>query len=408
MPVTVGLANIASVLGVVCIACRRGGRVLMYVTAAAIAVMARSIPAEMLAAVWNPAAALLPFTALVFLCWSVACGDLRLLPLTVVAASFVMQCHLTYVVPTLGLLTVAGFGLVLGGTALDHRTTRNWLIGSAILGVVCWGAPLLQQAIDRPGNLVVLKRAGAASHATLSTDVAVHAVERAIGLVPWWMRSPRSVLVRIGELNTAPGTLAALSTAMLLALVIATMLVGARGRRRDVVTGAAVTLTLCAALVLSVTSVPRSAFGTVGYGLWWASVVGLWTWLFVGWSVVSLGWGVRLARPLQPVRRRLAVASVGGRAAALGVVSIVGVWVAAHGRRQDPERVPAVTAEHRRTTGERPGQRRSSPGRGAASRRHLPHRGVPVRRHLEPSPTRSRGDDHAGLSVLRAPVPPHT
>ena len=138
MPVTVGLANIASVLGVVCIACRRGGRVLMYVTAAAIAVMARSIPAEMLAAVWNPAAALLPFTALVFLCWSVACGDLRLLPLTVVAASFVMQCHLTYVVPTLALLTVAGFGLVLGGTALDHRTTRNWLIGSAILGVVCW------------------------------------------------------------------------------------------------------------------------------------------------------------------------------------------------------------------------------------------------------------------------------
>ena len=32
---------------------------------------------------WNPSAPLLPFTLLIFLAWSVACGDFRLLPLTV-------------------------------------------------------------------------------------------------------------------------------------------------------------------------------------------------------------------------------------------------------------------------------------------------------------------------------------
>ena len=61
---------------------------------------------------WNPSAGLLPFTLLVFLCWSVACGEHRLLPITALVGSFVIQLQLTYLLPSLGLLLIALAGLI--------------------------------------------------------------------------------------------------------------------------------------------------------------------------------------------------------------------------------------------------------------------------------------------------------
>ena len=67
----------------------------MFATAAAIGLMCQSLSSESLHDVWNPAAGLFPFLLLCFLCWSLACGEHRLLPLTVLVASFVTQTHLT-------------------------------------------------------------------------------------------------------------------------------------------------------------------------------------------------------------------------------------------------------------------------------------------------------------------------
>jgi hypothetical protein len=101
-----GAWNTIAIIGAVALARRRGGLGLMFATAAAIALMCQSLPSESFHDVWNPAAALFPFLLLVFLCWSLACGEYRLAPLTVLVASYVTQTHLTYLAPTLGMLAV--------------------------------------------------------------------------------------------------------------------------------------------------------------------------------------------------------------------------------------------------------------------------------------------------------------
>ena len=57
--VTVGLVNVASVMGIVALAHRRGGLLLMLAVAVAVPVMLTSLPTEAFSDVWNPAAALL-------------------------------------------------------------------------------------------------------------------------------------------------------------------------------------------------------------------------------------------------------------------------------------------------------------------------------------------------------------
>ncbi len=104
--VWMGAVNTLAIIGCVALARRRGGSVLMFATAAAIALMCQSLASESFHDVWNPAAALFPFLLLIFVCWSLACGDLKLLPLGVLLASFVIQTHLTYLAPTLGMVAV--------------------------------------------------------------------------------------------------------------------------------------------------------------------------------------------------------------------------------------------------------------------------------------------------------------
>ena len=98
-PVVMGLVNVACVMGSVALARRRGGPVLMVAAALGIAFVCRSLPTEVLASPFNPGASLLPFTLLTFLTWSVACGDSRLLPISVAVASLVAQCHLANALP---------------------------------------------------------------------------------------------------------------------------------------------------------------------------------------------------------------------------------------------------------------------------------------------------------------------
>jgi hypothetical protein len=113
MAVTMGLVNATAVIAVVALARSGGGRPLMFLAAAAIPIMSMSLAAETFHDIWNPAATLFPFLLLIFLCWSLACGRWRLLPVTVLVASFCVQTHLTYLAPALGMLAVGLAGLAL-------------------------------------------------------------------------------------------------------------------------------------------------------------------------------------------------------------------------------------------------------------------------------------------------------
>src|SRR5947209_15464791 len=59
---TMGVVNVACVVGVVALARRRGGLWLMLAAALAVAVMCRSLVPETLHDPWNPSAAVVPFT----------------------------------------------------------------------------------------------------------------------------------------------------------------------------------------------------------------------------------------------------------------------------------------------------------------------------------------------------------
>jgi hypothetical protein len=329
MPVTVGVVNVACVIGIVALARGRGGRALMFVVAAGLALMTASIPAIAHAAVWNPAAALLPFTLLIFAAWSIASGEYRLLPVAVLTASFAAQCHLTYVLPSLTALVVGVAGLAVSWRRgrLAPGRPAVWVAAAALVAVVCWSAPAVQQLRDDPGNLTVLRRAGTSADPKLGSQVGRRAVAHAVGAAPWWLQSPRGALRRIGELSVSPGALRTASAVAVIAALAAAVLLGLLRRRRDVVAAGVLGLALVAALGVAASSVPRTAFGTVGYSLWWASAVGLFAWIAVGWSAVTLfAAGRRLPSPGRPAAAGLA---------GVAIVAAVGVVVAVDANRRD-------------------------------------------------------------------------
>jgi len=310
----------------------------MIVTALAVPVMLISLPPESYSDVWNPAIAVMPFALLVGLGWSLACGEHRLLPLTVVIASFVVQCHLIYLLPALACVSAGLGGLALHRSRVRRGTTagpaaehlgrlRPWLVAALVLALVCWSGPLIDQAFNRPGNLLQLARAAQTDTASLGPSVGARAVVRTIGIPPWWIRQPRGALERIGDLDNAPDALATGTALLVLAGLMGVVAGGLWRRLVDVVAGGVLALALCAAVGLATASVPRASFASTGYALWWTSAAGMWIWLILGWSLA------RLPRPVaRTVHRRPALAAAGVLAAA-----VVGVLVAA---RADPPAEP--------------------------------------------------------------------
>jgi hypothetical protein len=339
MAVTAGLVNVASVVGAVALARRRGGLWLMFATAIAIALMLRSIPAHAYSDVWNPWVPLLPFLLLIFLAWSLACGDIRLLPLAVLVASFVSQAHLAFLLPAAGVMAVGLAGLVARYARpppSGRAPIRPWVIAAAVVLVACWTAPAIEQATDRPGNAVLLARAATSDEPTLGRQAGAHAVARAVGVRPWWLKAPRSTEARMVDLRGAPGPRTLASTIVVLAALIAVLAAGAMRRRRDVVAAAALGLVLSLVVGLNAAGTPEPAFATVGYTMLWASPAGMVVWLLLGWSVVALVAGS--ARPV-----------MGARPAALGlgIAVTVGTVVAL---TADPSFEPF---DEMRTAGER-------------------------------------------------------
>jgi hypothetical protein len=349
MTVTMGALNTLCIVGCVALARRRGGRVLMVMTALAIALMCQSLAAETFHDVWNPSAGLFPFTLLIFLCWSLACGEYRLLPPTVVVASFVVQAHLTYLPPTLGLLAVGAGGLAVGGIARRRRgglgsrqhegrgsrrhegrgarqhegrgsrrrkgrgdSARRrrlvvWGLATTLVAAVCWSATIAGQLTEHPGNLTLVAEAATKHKATLGSGVGWHAVVHAVGIVPWWLQTPKSRWQRKYEVRSTPTARATDSTVALLAAVVLVGLLALGRRRRDVAAMALIALVLCPALaaVAAATPTPRLLSATLGYTMWWGSQVGMVVWLTLAWALwLALAGAAR--RAARAARRRRA------------------------------------------------------------------------------------------------------
>ena len=165
LTLTMTAFNTAAILASVALARRRGGKALMFAAAIAIALMSHSLGSEALHGIWNPAAGLFALMLLSFTCWSLACGERWLLPLAVLVASFVIQCHLAYVAPALGLLGVGLIGLLISRFVRDgdaaacsgrgeQRRGELWLpaLVGLLVALICWSAPLVSEVTHSRGT----------------------------------------------------------------------------------------------------------------------------------------------------------------------------------------------------------------------------------------------------------------
>ncbi|MGD0452271.1 MAG: hypothetical protein ABSB69_01615 [Solirubrobacteraceae bacterium] len=358
--VTMGILDTLAIVGCVALARRRGGLILMFATAAAIALMCQSLPTEAMHDIWNPAAGLFGFLLLIFLGWSLACGEHRLLPITAFVASFVTQTHLMYAAPAAVLLAVGFGGLLLG--SLERRRVRPagsgsqspspspspsrriwpWALAALVVAGACWTEPAIDQIENSPGNLSMIVRTAEHRGPTLGATVGWHAVVRSIGVRPWWLYVPASEWERKADVRATPSSRALDSTIALLAALALAGLIGAVRRRWDLAAAALIGLGLCAAIGVEAASNPSTQLlaETLGYTMWWGSELGLWVWLMLAWAL-WLGL-VGLSRPpLRALRRRIRsdrralpararpAAAVLASLASLGAVAAVGSAVAA-------------------------------------------------------------------------------
>lgn len=351
MTVTIGAMNTVAIVGSVALARRRGGRVLMVMCAIAIALMCQSLAAETFHDVWNNSAGLFPLTLLVFMCWSIACGDIWLLPPAVLVASFAMQAHLTYLPPSLALLAVAVVGLAIqtvssrrrsgAGDARSVRSLLLWSLTTILVAALCWSAPIIDQSTEHPGNITRVIEAATKPQARLGSRVGFYAVVRAVGISPWWLRDPKSRWQRKYEVRSTPSTLATISCLLILGALVVVALLAAVRRRGDLVALAIVALVLCAALGAVARSTPTIpiAAATLGYTMWWGSVAGMVVWLALAWSAwVALLWvlgraagaGSRLRMRVSPAMRHVpSIAPITLSLVGLGATVAVGQAVAA-------------------------------------------------------------------------------
>jgi hypothetical protein len=328
---TMGLVNTAAIVGVVVLARRRGGRKLMFITTLAVVLMSRSLAPEVLHDVWNPSAGLFPFTLLIFLSWSLGCGEYRLLPLAVLVGSFVAQCQLAFLPPSLGVLVIgmAGLGVSLrsariglGAGASRRWGVGRWVLAALLVAVVCWTPPAIDQVTGRPGNLTEVVRAAEANNSTLGAAVGWHAVVLAVGVRPWWLRSPAAPFERKNEVRAAPSTLATVSTVLALCALLIVAALGVLRRRAELWVGALIAMSLCVGLaaVAATTPTTRLLSATLGYTLWSGSPVGMFVWVMLAWAPAAI-----LAGRVHVIPRRVSPALAS--AVAIGAVACAGAVV---------------------------------------------------------------------------------
>ena len=135
---------------------------------------------------------------------------------------------------------------------------------------------------------MLIWQAATTDKATLGLDQAWRAAVHTVGVGPWWLGDPHVGLDRVIDLTIRPAAGTIASAALILMALVALVPIGLRLGRRDVAAGAALAVALVASVALVTASTPEDSFTTLGYGLRWASPAGMWIWLVLGWSAVTL------------------------------------------------------------------------------------------------------------------------
>ncbi len=329
--VGVALLNGVSLLVAALVAGRLAGPLGAALTTAAGAGLAWSMGSELLFEPWQPHSLLLPAYATLVVGWAVTAGDVRLLPLLVPAASFVLQTHLTYVYLVAALVPLA-VGGVTRAARRDGVSWRGPVGASVALGVVCWAPALWEQVrAGSEGNLgrllgAVGSREGASAGMVnaLRLWAAVggrlplwlrHSFRDALGWDPLAGRGPTGVggaVTGLPSLRHAVVALGATATAFGLLGLLA-----ARRRDRVALAGVAVAAAAVGAGIVTVASIPEGVLGIAPHQLRYLWPVSAFSASAVG---VALARSVGLDRLVR--RRTVAVTGVVGLTAVVAALTL--------------------------------------------------------------------------------------
>jgi hypothetical protein len=153
------------------------------------------------------------------------------------------------------------------------------------VGVVCWLAPLIQQASGHPGNLSALARSGG-GQSTLGFAVGLRLVGLAGGPHPIWLTHLPTGFYRLVafEFSHAPWV-GGLVLGVLGAIAVGALTAG----RRALGTLAAVALVASAGLLVSFAVFPVKNLVSLGYLIVPLWMVGTLIWVVVAWAAVGAG-----------------------------------------------------------------------------------------------------------------------
>lgn len=290
--VSVGVINVAALVGAVWSARRLGGNAMAVAVAVGSAVLVHNHGVVKLVDIWNPWVAVLPLLCFLFTVpAAVIHRSAGLGSLAIVTGSFAAQSHLGNV-PVVGAATAGGL-IWLGTSLLRERRTlinqptenvgipashrRVWLTGAGLIGLLLalWSGPMVDQIIHDPGNVVALARFTADNpEEPAPLKVALGAAARELGFRPAWTGAPEAAW----PVNPAPIWTLALIPMALVAGTVATV------RRPDlrISGGTAFDRAMLpgqAALVFTaaVFAVTRTTGGLIPYVLRWSWPVALFT-----------------------------------------------------------------------------------------------------------------------------------
>jgi hypothetical protein len=287
-----GVLDITAIALSVWIAYRRGGLVMALAIGAALAVLMRAYGAFLLTLPWNPYLPVMWWFVFLLAVWSVFCDDFAMLPIAVLAGTFCMQTHISYLGLIAGVLVfvaiVLAVFMIRRKDPVRRRSIIGWSLGSFALLVVLWIPPVIEQFVHNPGNLTTIK------------DHFSNPPESPIGFVTGLKvllteLNPAkvfgAVLVRDGSTQAVEG---AVWPGVLLLLAWAGSVVAAAWTRVRALI--ALDVVLGVAIVLGYISAAR-IFGDVWFYLvLWAVALTVLMIVAIGWTIVAVANRLQLAR----------------------------------------------------------------------------------------------------------------
>ena len=288
---------------------------------ATIALLIWSMGSEALFEVWQPVVPMLPFLLALVAAWGFAAGRDELAIPAVLAISFVVQTHGSYLLLGPAVLT----GAVACRFALRAETpvARRPLVVAGVAGFVVWLQPIIDQLFRSHNMSALLTHATSGEEGrALGFSDAVRAAATVLVKPPLWTRPgmASSLPNSGGMVGTAEGRtfdpdwmafpMAAVGIAALLGALIAAAVVARRRHDQVLLAGGVIGAVAVVAAIVSLAGLPIDAFGFTAHKARWLWPIGAYLTAFG--FVVLLRFGV----PRSPRQAVLSVTLAGAVALA--------------------------------------------------------------------------------------------